>query len=184
VSLISSFGSRSRRGIGAIVVAVFALAYSRQGAGQTPASPAPPLQTFRPPVIVLAEPASDATVPQDRPIVMFRFAAGDSADPIDARSFVVSVDGKDRTPLFEVVADVAFGPLAPPPNNAGGDRRRLTFVRSAHLLTPRVVWRSVGDGHRCLSGGRRVGAGPRECRPDAARFAVDADQETARSVER
>jgi len=117
VSLISSFGSRSRRGIGAIVVAVFALAYSRQGAGQTPASPAPPLQTFRPPVIVLAEPASDATVPQDRPIVMFRFAAGDSADPIDARSFVVSVDGKDRTPLFEVVADVAFGPLAPPPNN-------------------------------------------------------------------
>ena len=117
MSLISSFGSRSRRGIGAIVVAVFALAYSRQGAGQTPASPAPPLQTFRPPVIVLAEPASDATVPQDRPIVMFRFTAGDSADPIDARSFVVSVDGKDRTPLFEVVADIAFGPLAPPPNN-------------------------------------------------------------------
>ncbi|HEY2854902.1 MAG TPA: hypothetical protein VGJ18_18740 [Gemmatimonadaceae bacterium] len=43
---------------------------------------------------------------------MFRFATGDSSDPIDTHSFAVAVDGKDRTALFQEAGDVAFGPLA------------------------------------------------------------------------
>jgi hypothetical protein len=48
---------------------------------------------------------------------MFRFSAGDSSDPVDAHSLVVAVDGKDRTTLFQVAGEVAFGPLVPPPND-------------------------------------------------------------------
>jgi hypothetical protein len=51
-------------------------------------------------------------VPQDRPVVVFRFAAGEADDPLDVRSLVVAVDGIDRTALFQTTAAQAWGPLA------------------------------------------------------------------------
>jgi hypothetical protein len=35
-------------------------------------------------------------------------------DPVDARTFAVTVDGVDRTALFQVTADEAWGALAKP----------------------------------------------------------------------
>jgi hypothetical protein len=79
------------------------------------------------------QPASGGSVPQDRPVVVWRFAAGDSADPIDARSFAVSVDGIDRSTLFQAARDAAWGPLAPEPNE-----QQRTIALGAHQLAARV----------------------------------------------
>jgi len=46
------------------------------------------------------------------PVVVFRFAAGEADDPLDVRSFIVAVDGADRTALFQTTAAQAWGPLA------------------------------------------------------------------------
>ena len=84
----------------------------------SPGSPAPQspppaaIAAYRAPVIALVQPAGGGTVPQDKPVVVFRFAQGEATDPLDARSFAVSVDGEDRTALFQVAAAEAWGPLA------------------------------------------------------------------------
>lgn len=82
--------------------------------GQNPAQPPAALSPYQAPAIALAQPRSGGTVPQDRPVVVFRFAAGEPTDPIDARSFAVSVDGEDHTRLFQMTAAEAWGPLTPP----------------------------------------------------------------------
>jgi hypothetical protein len=64
---------------------------------------------------------------------MFRFATSDSTDPIDTHSFAVAVDGKDRTTLFQVAGDVAFGPLAPPPNE-----HQVAITVGPHSVAARV----------------------------------------------
>jgi hypothetical protein len=69
-------------------------------------------------VLALVQPAADGSVPQDRPIVVFRFAPGDSTDPVDARSFAITVDGKDRSAGFQAARDMVWGPLAPPDDGA------------------------------------------------------------------
>lgn len=66
---------------------------------------------YRPPALALVQPAAGGSVPQDRPVVVFRFAPGEPNDPIDLRSFTVTVDGEDRTDLFQVTAAEAWGPL-------------------------------------------------------------------------
>ncbi|HET7456262.1 MAG TPA: hypothetical protein VFJ74_01325 [Gemmatimonadaceae bacterium] len=75
----------------------------------TPATVAP----YRAPVLALVQPPPGGalTVPQDRPVVVFRFAQGEPLDPIDAASFRVAVDGHDRTAQFQVAAAEAWGPL-------------------------------------------------------------------------
>jgi hypothetical protein len=73
------------------------------------------LAPYRAPVIALVQPALSngaGSVPQDRPVVVFRFAAGEADDPLDVRSFVIAVDGADRTALFQTTAAQAWGPLA------------------------------------------------------------------------
>ena len=80
-----------------------------------PAQPPPaPLPAYRAPVIALSQPAPGAAVPRDRPVVVFRFAAGEPGDPVDARSFAVTVDGEDRTELFQLSLAEAWRPLASP----------------------------------------------------------------------
>jgi hypothetical protein len=69
---------------------------------------------YRPPALALVQPAAGGSVPQDRPVVMFRFAAGEPNDPIDVGSFAVTLDGEDRTKLFQVTATEAWGALALP----------------------------------------------------------------------
>lgn len=71
------------------------------------------LPLYRPPALALVQPPAGGSVPQDRPIVVFRFAPGESGDPIDARSFSVTVNTENRSALFQVAASEAWGPLAP-----------------------------------------------------------------------
>jgi hypothetical protein len=51
-------------------------------------------------------------VQRDRPVIVFRFAPGEPNDPIDLASFAVTVDGRDRTPSFQVTGGEAWGSLA------------------------------------------------------------------------
>ena len=87
----------------------------------SPSSTADALAPYRAPRIALAQPAAaeaggGGSVPQDRPVVVFRFAAGEPDDPLDVRSLAVAVDGTDRTALFQTTATPAggqaWGPLA------------------------------------------------------------------------
>lgn len=82
--------------------------------GQPPLPQQPgAMATYRTPVLALAQPAEGVVLPDDKPVVVFRFAQADPRDPIDALSFSVSVGGIDRTPLFALSDGEAWGPLAP-----------------------------------------------------------------------
>ena len=74
-------------------------------------TPAPRF-VYRPPVIALIQPSAGGSVPQERPVVIFRFAAEQQEDPIDAASFHVALDGDDRTAGFQLSAAEAWGSLA------------------------------------------------------------------------
>ena len=80
---------------------------------QLPATTSAVIAPYRAPVLALVQPAT-GTVTQDKPVVVFRFAQGEPSDPIDLASFAVSVDGEDRTALFQVAGGDAWGPLDPP----------------------------------------------------------------------
>jgi|SRR5690349_4066294 len=109
----------TRRSLGTSASVAIALALGFSGAqrlsAQQPlsAAPSPPNQ-YRPPALTLVQPENGASIPQDRPIIVYRFLPGDSTDLVDVRSFVVSVDGKDRARLFQSARDMVWGPLAPP----------------------------------------------------------------------
>jgi hypothetical protein len=94
--------------------------------------PPPVLAPYRAPVIALVQPPDGGTVPQDKPVVVFRFAPGEPDDPIDAASFALSVDGENRTSLFQLSAAEAWGPLA-----AVADRASSLGL-GAHLVEARV----------------------------------------------
>lgn len=80
-------------------------------AQQTP-SAASSLPAYRPPALALVQPAGGGSVPHDKAIIVFRFAPGEPNDPIDARSFSVTIDGADQTARFQVTATEAWGVLA------------------------------------------------------------------------
>lgn len=69
--------------------------------------------TYRPPVIVLAQPADGAVLGASDAMAVLRFSAHDQLDPIDALSLDVSVDGIDRTSLFTLALGEAWGRLWP-----------------------------------------------------------------------
>lgn len=94
----------------AAAVSLFTLALAPGACAQQPV-PAPPLASYRPLELALVQPATGGIVPQDRPVVVFRFAPGDSTDPIDARSFAITVDGVDRTSSFQATREMAVGLL-------------------------------------------------------------------------
>ena len=99
--------------------------------------PVPPLSPYRVPVIALVQPASGGTVPQDRPVVVFRFAPGEADDPLDVSSFRVAVDGSDETTRFQVGATEAWGPIGAPiaAGNTGGDG---AIANGAHQVLAQV----------------------------------------------
>jgi hypothetical protein len=78
-----------------------------------PGQPAPSPQPYRIPLLSLAQPTEGVVLPDDKPVAVFRFAASEAADPVDALSFSVVVDGIDRTALFTLANGEAWGPLAP-----------------------------------------------------------------------
>ena len=67
---------------------------------------------YRAPTIIVAAPATGSTLPDDKPVAVFRFMTNEPLDPIDALTFSVSVDGKDRTSLFQLAQSEAWGRLA------------------------------------------------------------------------
>ena len=93
--------------LGISLVQVLDWARQRSSATATPV-----LAPHRPPVLVLAQPLVGESLPDDRPIILFRFAAGEPADPVDVSTFSVSVDGEDRSALFRVTNGEAWGPLS------------------------------------------------------------------------
>lgn len=78
-----------------------------------PAAASAPLAAYRAPVIALVQPVDGGTLYADRPVIVFRFAAGEASDPIDVGSFAVLVDGVDRGALFQRTAGEAWGLIAP-----------------------------------------------------------------------
>ena len=103
---------------------------------QQPGSPGQPaassqLPPYRPPALALVQPAAGGSVPEDKPVVVFRFAPGEPNDPIDARTFAVALDGMDRTAQFHITAGEAWGSLAHEPDEAG-------LSRGAHQLSARI----------------------------------------------
>lgn len=98
------------RGFAALALsAAISLPLPAQYFGQSPGV----LPAYQAPLIALSQPLNGGSVPQDKPVVVFRFSAAEQADPIDARSFAVAVDGEDHTSLFKMTATEAWGPLAP-----------------------------------------------------------------------
>ena len=79
-----------------------------------PGQPTQPvvLAPYRLPVIAVAQPAEGVAIPDDKPVVVLRFATVEPTDPLDALSLSVSVDGEDRTSLFQFTQGEAWGPIA------------------------------------------------------------------------
>jgi hypothetical protein len=73
----------------------------------------PALAAYRLPVITIAQPTEGVVLPDDRPVAILRFAAGEALDPIDALTLQVFVDGDDRTSLFTLAQNEAWGRLSP-----------------------------------------------------------------------
>ena len=114
----------------------------------TPAAPQPVVTTavpaviaaYRAPALALVQPSASGgalTVPQDKPVVVFRFAQGEADDPVDAATFRVSVDGRDRTALFQIAAGQAWGPLGEPSSGASSGTSALVSA-GAHQVAARV----------------------------------------------
>jgi hypothetical protein len=114
---------------GSVLTVGLLFATSRSIGAQQPVPP--PLPGYRPPELALVQPASDGSVPLDRPVIVFRFAPGDSTDPIDVRSLAIAVDGKDRVSSFQVARDMAWGPLAPP-------EELQSLLAGAHSVVARI----------------------------------------------
>jgi hypothetical protein len=81
---------------------------------QQPVIPQPPqpIIGYRSPAIALVQPGAGEVLAQDKAVLIFRFVQGESADPLDASSFGVWVNGSVRTASFQVGATEAWGPLS------------------------------------------------------------------------
>jgi hypothetical protein len=115
----------------AAALSILILFGSRGIAAQQPVPAPGSLPAYHPPLLALVQPASGGTIPLDRPAVVFRFAPGDSADPVDARSFAITVDGKDRSAGFQSARDMVWGPLAPPDEPA-------SLTVGSHTISARI----------------------------------------------
>jgi hypothetical protein len=86
---------------------------SYPGQPQASAQPSTVASPYRSPTIALVQPAPGASIAQDKPVLVLRFAQGEPTDPLDVRSLTIAVNGIDRTALFQVGATEAWGPIAP-----------------------------------------------------------------------
>lgn len=129
-----SIRRRARPPGGAPAIAALTCLALAFGATAIAAQPPAAITAYRAPVIALVQPGGGGTVAQDRPTVVFRFLPGEAGDPLDVRSFAVAVDGADRTPLFQLSATEAWGPLAA--TAAEGDRSDIAL--GAHQLAARI----------------------------------------------
>lgn len=82
------------------------------------------------PAIALTQPPDGGTVYQDRPTILLRFVEGEPGDRLDLASFALSVDGVDRTGVFQLSATEAWGSLAASADGA--------LAIGAHRITARI----------------------------------------------
>jgi hypothetical protein len=87
---------------------------------QTAAPPA-----YSAPTLIVAAPADGTPLPEDKPVVVLRFMSVEAADPINALSFSVAVDGKDKTSLFQASQGEAWGPLVGPDETLSAGQHEL-----------------------------------------------------------
>jgi hypothetical protein len=85
---------------------------------------------YRAPVIALVQPLAGQSLPQDKAVIILRFASGEPSDQLDASSFGVWVNGASRTALFQVTGTDAWGPLSDP--------RAGTLSPGAFQVTARI----------------------------------------------
>ena len=109
------------------------------------------------PSLVLSHPTPGVSVPGDNATVVFRYAIKDAGDPLDLRTFRITVDGVDWTSHFRVTADAAWGTIAQgaePGLRAYEVRARICTIRGlcaelsavvTVLTAPRVA---TGNGGR------------------------------------
>lgn len=100
-----------------------------------PSQPGPPitLPTYHAPTIIVAAPAEGTPLPEDKPVAVLRFMSVEPTDPIDALSFSVAVDGKDKTSLFQATPGEAWGPLADPTETlAAGQHELVARICTSH----------------------------------------------------
>ncbi len=82
--------------------------------GSVPSQPGTPIPEYHTPLIIVAAPTQGSTLPDDKPVVVLRFMSNEPTDPIDALTFSVTMDGKDKTPLFQLTQGEAWGRIAEP----------------------------------------------------------------------
>jgi hypothetical protein len=88
-----------------------------------------PPPAYRAPSLIVAAPPDGTPLPEDKPVAVLRFMSSEPTDPIDALSFSVAVDGKDKTALFHANAGEAWGPLVAPDE---------TLTPGQHQLAARI----------------------------------------------
>jgi hypothetical protein len=104
--------------------------------------PAQPIVGYRSPSIALVQPAAGELLARDKAVLIFRFAQGEPADPLDASSFAVWVNGSARTASFQVGATEAWGPLSDSREVAPGAYQvtaRICSTRGACGMTAATV---------------------------------------------
>jgi hypothetical protein len=95
------------------------------------------ISAYRLPTIALVQPWGAASLPSDRPVVVFRFVPGEPNDPIDLASFSVTVDGRDRSRAFQITAGEAWGSLAGDPAMGSDSLALGTHQMSARVCSAR-----------------------------------------------
>jgi hypothetical protein len=126
------------------------------------------LPAYRPPALALVQPAAGGSVPDDKAVIVFRFAPGEPNDPIDAQSFAVTVDGTDRTSRFQVTAGEAWGALAELPE---GSASPGTHQVSARICSTRGACSEVTAAVAVIASARASSA-PAEASGNARRRKV------------
>ena len=116
--------------VGALVTVAAYPAARTARAQLPPAAQSAPgaVPAYRAPTIALVQPVGTATVPQDMPVVVFRYVQGEPDDAIDQRSLRVVVDGEDRTSLFQMQDGKIWGPLT----------ATVPLAMGAHTVTARL----------------------------------------------
>lgn len=90
---------------------------------------------YRAPELVLASPVSGEALPQDKPSIVLRYARGEADDPLDLTSFVVLVDGENRSAQFHADTAEAWGSIDPLANGALAGQ---ALALGVHQLTARI----------------------------------------------
>src|SRR6266566_757343 len=101
-----------------------------------------PPPAYRAPTIVVAAPADGTPLPEDKPVAVLRFMSSEPTDPIDALSFSVAVDGKDKTALFKATVTIVASASGLPVAAAKAEsKQKKARILDAVVQAIRVLFR-------------------------------------------